>query len=158
MGRWFMKKLKTNISTLLVQKGTVPFSSTIATMLCMVSRWCPRKLGQSLLLLLVFTTVFLSAGAAISQDKAVPLPKFEKIEAAVWRYFQSQPNFQTSSLITREQVEPVVAGIARMGFTLPDAKSILDKVPAGNEFLVAELHSPAGRKFMVAHCHISRRL
>ncbi|MGA2799461.1 MAG: hypothetical protein ABSE63_17905 [Thermoguttaceae bacterium] len=76
------------------------------------------------------------------------LPKFEKIEAEVWLYFQSQPNFQASMLITKEQVEPLLGGLARMGFSLPEPKTILDKLPAENEFLVAELYCPAGRKFM----------
>jgi hypothetical protein len=77
-----------------------------------------------------------------------PLPKFEKIEAAVWGYFQKQPNFQAAGLITKEQVEPLLVGLAGMGFRLPNAKSILDNLPANNEFLAAELYTPAGRKFM----------
>jgi hypothetical protein len=77
-----------------------------------------------------------------------PLPKFEKIEAAVWRYFQAQPKFQALMIITREQVEPLVKALARMGFALPDPDSILDRLPAKNEFLVTELYSPAGLKFM----------
>jgi hypothetical protein len=76
------------------------------------------------------------------------LPKFEKIEAAVWRYFKTLPNFQTTFLITKSHVEPVLSGLASMGFDLPDPKSILDKLPTNNEFLVTELYSPAGRKFM----------
>jgi len=85
---------------------------------------------------------------ALAQVKTQSLPKFEKIAAAVWRYFQSQGNFQASMLITKEQVEPLLGGLARMGFNLSDTKTILDKIPAGDEFLVTELYSPAGRKFM----------
>jgi hypothetical protein len=100
---------------------------------------------------LVFVVVLADIGLiddVRAQDKAPSLPKFEKIEAAVWRYFQSQPNFQAAGLITKEQVEPLLNGLARIGFNLPDPKSILDNMPAGNELLVTELYTPAGRKFM----------
>jgi hypothetical protein len=83
-----------------------------------------------------------------AQVKTQSLPQFEKIEAAVWQYFQSQGDFQASMLITKEQVEPLLGELARMGFNLSDKKSILDKLPAANEFLVTELYTPAGRKFM----------
>jgi hypothetical protein len=100
----------------------------------------------------IFVITVLTIGwpmeTVLAQGQAPSLPKFEKVEEAVWRYFQSQPKFQASMLITKEQVQPLLSGLARMGFNLPDAKSILDKLPAGNEFLVAELYSPAGRKFM----------
>jgi hypothetical protein len=85
---------------------------------------------------------------ALAQAKTQSLPKFEKIEAAVWQYFESQGNFQASMLITKEQVEPLLGGLARMGFILSDTKSILDKLPTGDEYLVKELYTPAGRKFM----------
>ena len=84
----------------------------------------------------------------LAQVKTQSLPNFDKIEAAVWQYFQSQGNFQASMLITKEQVEPLLGELASMGFELSDTKSILDKLPAGNEFLVAELYTPAGLKFM----------
>lgn len=83
----------------------------------------------------------------MAQNKTPP-PKFEKIEAAVWGYFQKQPNFQASGLITKEQVEPLLTGLVQMGFKLPNAKSILEKLPSNNEFLTVELYSPSGRKFM----------
>ena len=99
--------------------------------------------------------LFLAAMAVVwsienvrAQQTPPPLPKFEKIETAVWRYFRLQSDFQASMIITKEQVEPLLAGLARMGFNLPDPKSILDRVPMRNEFLVAELYMPAGRKFM----------
>jgi hypothetical protein len=100
--------------------------------------------------ILFFITAAIAVGScdiawAVEQP---PLPKFEKVEAAVWHYFQSQPKYQSSMLITREQVAPLVKVLARAGFTLPDPDSILNGVPARDDFLVAELYSPAGLKFM----------
>jgi hypothetical protein len=97
---------------------------------------------------LAVITVFWPVENVLAQVKTQSLPKFEKIEAAVWQYFQSQGNFQASMLITKEQVEPLLGGLASMGFNLSDTKSILDKLPAGDEYLVKELYTPAGRKFM----------
>jgi len=99
--------------------------------------------------ILFITISVLAIETAWAEEKAPPpLPKFEKIEVAVWRYFQSQGEFQTSAIITKEQVEPLLRGLAGMGFSLPDPNSILDKLPAKNEFLVVELYTPAGAKFM----------
>ncbi len=84
----------------------------------------------------------------LAQEKTPALPKFEDIEKTVWRYFQAQGDFQPSALITKEQVEPLLTELKRMGFNLPDPKSTLDKLPLKDEFLPRELDSPAGRKFM----------
>jgi hypothetical protein len=100
------------------------------------------------IIVLAVITVLWPVENVLAQVKTQSLPKFEKIEAAVWQYFQSQPNFQASMLITKEQVEPLLGELGRMGFNLSDKKSILDKLPAGNEFLVTELYCPAGLKFM----------
>jgi hypothetical protein len=86
--------------------------------------------------------------AAWGQDKTQKLPKFEKIEAAVWRYFQSQEDYQDGMIITQQQVEPLLGLLKGMGFNLPDKKSILEKIPSSSEFLVGELYSPPGWKFM----------
>jgi len=109
-----------------------------------------NQLGNVYGLIFIFgvITAICPVENVLAQVKTQSLPKFEKIEAAVWRYFQSQGNFQASMLITKEQVEPLLGGLASIGFNMPEPKSILDKLPAGNEFLVAELYSPAGRKFM----------
>jgi hypothetical protein len=101
-----------------------------------------------LLFLLAATILPLPIRPCLAADNTPTFPKFEKIEAAVLRYFQSQPDFQPSMLITREQVEPLVGVLELMGFKLPNPKTILDKLPANNEFLVVELYSQQGRKFM----------
>lgn len=90
----------------------------------------------------------LSMDAVSAEQKIPPPPKFEKIEEAVWRYFQARHNFQSGDLITKEQVEPLLTELKRIGFGLTDPQAILDIIPDNNEFLAVELYSPAGRKFM----------
>ena len=64
------------------------------------------------------------------------------------RYFQALPDYRPGDLITREEVEPLLGQLRRTGLPLPDAKQILEKVPAKDEFLVATIRTPDGRKFM----------
>jgi hypothetical protein len=97
--------------------------------------------------LVAFITVIGPDSAAWTQTKTPSAPKFEEIEKAVWEYFQAQSNFQSASIITKEQVQPLLPKLEQMGFTLNDPKSILDKLPVKGEFLVKELTTPAGRKF-----------
>jgi len=98
-------------------------------------------------IIVFFAAVLGPIRIAAAQEKRPP-PQFNQIEQAVWDYFKSQPGFQASMLITREQVEPLFSKLAQMGFEVPNSKSILDKLPSGNEFFVAALYSPAGLKFM----------
>jgi hypothetical protein len=92
--------------------------------------------------------LLLSVDAAGGENKTPPLPKFEKIEQAVWRYFQAQQDFQSGDLITKQQVEPLFAVLKSIGFSVADPQAILDQIPDDSEFLAVELYAPAGRKFM----------
>jgi len=67
---------------------------------------------------------------------------------AVLRCFQIQPDYRAGDLITQDKVEPLLAHLKWMGLPLPNAKQILEKVPAKDEFLAEQLRTPNGRKFM----------
>jgi hypothetical protein len=81
-------------------------------------------------------------------SKVKSIPPFSEVQKTVWQHFQGQGDFQPVDLITREQVEPLLAQLERMGLPLPDAKQILDKLPAKGDFLVEQFCAPGGRKFM----------
>jgi hypothetical protein len=103
--------------------------------------------------LTIFLIVFIASTTTLGYTQTVrqtpPSPqKFKQIEAAVWQYFKSQPDYQPWMLITKEQVEPLLKGLPRIGFTPSDPKSILEKLPSKDEFLVTQLYTPAGIKFM----------
>ncbi len=82
------------------------------------------------------------------RGKAKPIPQFSEIRQVVLRYFQARADYRPGDLITREEVEPLLGRIERMGLPLPDAKRILENVPAKDSFLSQQLGTPEGRKFM----------
>lgn len=90
----------------------------------------------------------LTAGLAVARDADRPLPAFSEVRQAVLRHFERQADFRPTDLITRDQVEPLLAKLQGMGLPLTDAKQILEMVPAKGDFLVEQLGTPAGRSFM----------
>jgi hypothetical protein len=89
-----------------------------------------------------------SAAPAGGSAKSKPIPPFSEVQSAVSRRFAKLPNFQPSDLITRDQIEPLLAEFQKKWLPPGDAKKILEQVPAKGEFLVEQLSTPAGRKFM----------
>ena len=83
-----------------------------------------------------------------SRGKAKPIPQFSEIRQVVLRYFQAGADYRPGDLITREEVNPLLGRIERMGLPLPDAKRILENVPAKDSFLSQQFGTPEGRKFM----------
>jgi hypothetical protein len=81
-----------------------------------------------------------------------PLPKFDVIEETVVGHFEGLPDHQPGGILARSDVEPVYQRLAAMGWPVADWKSIVDRVPADDSFLVRELRTPAGRQFMA---HVS---
>lgn len=84
--------------------------------------------------------------AAATAGKSIP--PFSEAQQAVSRYFGARENFRSGDLITREDVEPLLAQLQKKGLPLSDAGQILQNVPAKGEFLVDQLGTPDGRKFM----------
>ena len=88
------------------------------------------------------------ADSASDPGKVKSIPPFSEVQKTVWQHFEKQGDFQPGDLITREQVEPLLAQLQRMGLPLSDAKQILDKLPAKGDFLVEQFSTPGGRKLM----------
>ena len=103
----------------------------------------PRWMAEALLVL-VLATPSVTAGP----PKGKTIPPFGDVKQAVSRYFQARPDFQPSDLITREDVEPLLAQLQAMGLPLADRPDILRRIPIKGEFLVEQLSTPKGRQFM----------
>jgi hypothetical protein len=88
------------------------------------------------------------ADSADAPGKVKSIPPFSEVQQTVWRHFEKQRDFQPDDLITREQVEPLLAQLQRMGLPLDDAKQILDKLPTKSDFLVEQFNTPGGRRFL----------
>jgi hypothetical protein len=98
-----------------------------------------------------FLVAMLAALAYADPPSAAnPLPPFDEIDRAVQEHFQSLPDYRSTDLITRDQVEKVLTKVVNLGLPLPDRQKILDRVPSRGEFLVDQLATPKGRDFMRA--------
>ena len=75
-------------------------------------------------------------------------PEFAAVASAIEAWFGAQPDYQPGDLITRSQIETVLAKLDAAGVKVPDAGSIAKLGLANDSFLVRELTTPAGRKFM----------
>jgi hypothetical protein len=100
----------------------------------------------------VLLGVVVAAAAQPPRNLVKPIPSMSEIKQVVLGYFQAKPDYRAGDLITREEVEPLLGKLQKMGLPLADAKQILDKLPSKNEFLATQLSTPNGRKFMRQIC------
>jgi hypothetical protein len=70
------------------------------------------------------------------------------VAKVVEEFFASQPGYQKGDLITRSQVEKVVAKLLSNGVKISDPASVAKRVLADESFLVRELSTPNGKRFM----------
>jgi hypothetical protein len=101
-----------------------------------------RCIGIALLLSAVAGTV---SGAT---KKKQTLPKFDKVAGLVQRHFASLPDYQTGDIIAKSDVQPIFKKIESLGWEVRDEKAILERVPAGQDFLVRQLRSKQGKDLM----------
>jgi hypothetical protein len=78
-----------------------------------------------------------------------PQPRDDRaIAKVVDEYFASQPDFQKGDLITRSQVEKVVAKLASDGVKISDPASVVKLALGDDSFLVREFSTPNGKRFV----------
>ncbi len=88
------------------------------------------------------------AEGAGSSATGGPLPTWARANEAIVAHFQSLPDYRPGDLIVRSEVQGLLSHLAKIGWSVPDAKAILAQVPADGEFLATVLRAPTGRKFM----------
>ena len=82
---------------------------------------------------------------------AAPRPHAQDDRAVakvVDEFFASQPGFQKDDLITRSQVEKVVAKVISDGVKISDPASVVQRGLPDDSFLVREFSTPNGKRFM----------
>ena len=82
---------------------------------------------------------------------AAPRPQAADVRAAakvVTEFFASQPGYQKGGLVTRSQVEKVVAKMVSNGAKISDPGSVVKLSLADDSFLVRELSTADGKRFM----------
>ena len=102
----------------------------------------------------VLQRLLLSAAWAIYMAEfilAAPRPKApddRAVAKVVDEFFASQPGYEKGDLITRSQIETVVAKLISHGVKISDPSSIVKLGLADDSFLVRELSTPNGKRFM----------
>ena len=104
----------------------------------------PNQLAATLFGLLVLSGV----SRAFAAPKEQPFPAFGAVEQAVGQHFAAMPNYEPGNIIVRREVQPLLARLKQLGWTVSDADDILGQVPTSGEFLVRQLRTAYGRRFM----------
>jgi hypothetical protein len=90
----------------------------------------------------------MSAAPVVGLAKDKPIPTFAEVQKVVIRYFNADPDYKPGDLITREDVEPLLLQLQKLGLPLTDADKILARVHSKDDFLSQQLSTPNGRSFM----------
>jgi hypothetical protein len=76
------------------------------------------------------------------------IPADRAMAKVVDEFFASQPGYQRDDLITRSQIEKVIAKLVSNGLKIRDASSVAKRGLADDAFIVRELSTPDGKRFM----------
>jgi hypothetical protein len=79
---------------------------------------------------------------------AEPLPPFSQVQGVVAAHFQSIQGFAPSDLISRSQVDVILAELGRLHWKVADAEKIRTSVLDDDNYLVQQLRTPDGERFM----------
>ena len=101
-----------------------------------------RGLGLALLLSLF------SVGSLVQGADTKPLPAWNDINSYVDRHFENTPDFQPGDIISVSNVEPLLDGLDKMGWTVLNRKTLLNIVPKDSDFVVKQLRTKPGYLFM----------
>jgi hypothetical protein len=103
-----------------------------------------RRVGQLLICLAVAISM---ADFAVAAPRLQPLDD-RALAKVVDEFFLSQPGYQNGDLITRSQIEKVVAKLVSDGVTIKNPENVAKLGLADDSFLVRELSTPNGKRFM----------
>ena len=76
------------------------------------------------------------------------LPDFDKVKNLVQWHFESRRDRSPGDILSRSNVEPILKQLLLIGWFIRDRKSILNRVPRDDAYLVRLLRTTAGKKFM----------
>jgi hypothetical protein len=96
---------------------------------------------------ILFSVIFLMTGEANTAQRPHVATE-AAIAKAIEGYFAAQPGYENGDLITRSQIERIVAKVQSVGVKLDEASGIAKRGLADDSFLVRELSTADGRRFM----------
>lgn len=110
------------------------------------SRIRDRRQGVPVRAAAVFLCLLIGSWSIAAEPTVAP--EFTDVTRAVEAYFASLDDYEAGDLVSRSQIEEVLAGVKDVGWDVPGAGQIVQRGLADNSFLVVQLSTPAGRKFM----------
>jgi hypothetical protein len=88
------------------------------------------------------------AAAQTGALSAQKLPAWTTVAAATDGYLAKLPEYRAGDILSRSQVQALLAQLAKAGWTVSDGNQILASVSDDNDFVVKQLRTKEGRKFM----------
>ena len=92
--------------------------------------------------------------SAPAPDVPRPMPAFSAVKSVVEQHIATIPDFEKNDLITREQVEPLLAQLELLGWKVADWPAILSQTLAPGDFVASELRG--GKKGLAFMRAVSR--
>jgi len=104
--------------------------------------------GRALRRLLLSAAVAIYMAEFVLAAPRIHAPDDRAVAKVVEEFFASQPGYQKDDLITRSQIEKVVAKLVSDGVKISDPGSIAKRGLADDSFLAREFSTPNGKRFM----------
>ncbi len=89
-----------------------------------------------------------SGSSQATDSQGAKTPSFATVTAGVHKALTRDPEYRSGDLISASQVTTVLSEVKRLGWQVPDAKRLLERVPSDDEFLTTALKNERGRPFM----------
>ena len=95
-----------------------------------------------------------SAPAAAPSDAAngpaqkSAIPDWKSVESAAKKHFRALPNYRPGDIVSRGQVEPLLAQLSKLGWKVSDQQALLGQVCPDDDYVVRQLRTKSGQKFM----------
>lgn len=93
------------------------------------------------------TAVAMLAVSGAGGARAAGRPSFEKIKAVTLEHFQQIPEVQQAVILAQPEVATLFPKLQQIGWSVPDAKEIVEDVLPPDDFLVKELRTKKGAAF-----------
>ena len=97
---------------------------------------------------LVFGWAALFCGPSVQGSDSSQLPSLSIVTSTVRKHFVELKNRRPGDLISRSDVEPILAELEQQGWVVSDEAQILSAMLDSGHFLVRTLHSRDGKQFM----------
>lgn len=104
----------------------------------------------------LFVVSVIFAGSIEQAVSAPPqkLPPLTDVLDYADQHFATTAGYRPGDIISTSYVTPLFDGLEKLGWNVPDRKSLLERVPGDKNYVVQQLRTEPGRKFMQKICNL----